>query len=201
MIAKGSGSAIITDIKKLNQCFDITYPRVQGLQDREVQNKINNLIQQRVNYLIPPGDCTVYASIFGKYQVGLNEQGILSLSLQFYTIRHHAANGLNTQKSITVDLENGKVYQLYQLFRRNSNYRIVLNKMIREQIDAKGLHLTKDFKGITDYEDYYLTGQALVIYFQELEYTIHAEGIPEFVIPYFKIRNLIDPQGPIGRFI
>lgn len=40
---------------------------------------------------------------------------------------------------------------------------------------------------------------SLVIYFQELEYTIHAEGIPQFTIPYSRIKNLIDVDGPISK--
>lgn len=201
MMPKGPTSVIITEVKMQNQCFDITYPQVQGMQNQNVQKQINALIKQQVNNLIPTAGCEVYATIFGKYQVELNEKGILSLNLQFYIMRPYAANGLNKQRSITVALENAKAYQLYQLFKANSNYRIALNKMIREQIKEKNLHLIKEFRGINDYQDFYLTDQALMIYFQELEYTIHAEGIPEFIIPYFKIRNLINPEGPIARFI
>ncbi len=78
---------------------------------------------------------------------------------------------------------------------------MTINKMIEQQIKEKDLHFIKEFNGITEFEDYYLTDNALVIYFQELEYTIHAEGIPEFIIPYAKIRNLIDENGPIRQLI
>jgi len=201
MSCKGDIVAKITENKIENRCTNITYPQVEGLKNKTVQDKINEVIRKEVNYQIPPEGCSEFAEIFGKYEVALNEKGILSINLQFYTIRHHAANGLNVQKSINVDLESGKVYQLYELFKRNSNYRTFLNKMIKEQIKEQNLHLIKEFKGISDYEDFYLTENALVIYFQELEYTIHAEGIPEFVIPYLKIRNLISDESPIARFI
>lgn len=193
--------AQIIDRKIENQCTDITYPQVYGLKNKEVENLINDLIKEQVDKQIPREGCDVYADIFGKYEVNLNKKGILSINLQFYTIRKQAANGLNVQKSINVDLSTGKNYQLYELFRRNSNYRMTINKMIQEQIKEKDLHLIKEFNGITDFEDYYLTDNALVIYFQELEYTIHAEGIPEFIIPYAQIRNLIDKDGLLGYLI
>lgn len=193
--------AQIIDRKIENQCIDITYPQVYGLKDKEVENIINDLITKQVNRQIPREGCAVYANIFGKYEVNLNNNGVLSLNLQFYTIRKQAANGLNVQKSINVDLSTGRNYQLYELFRRNSNYRMTINKMIQEQIKNKDLHLIKEFTGITDFEDYYLTNNALVIYFQELEYTIHAEGIPEFTIPYAKIRNLVDEEGLLKNLI
>lgn len=191
----------ITDQKITNQCTDITYPQISGLKDKEVQNSINELIKEKVDWQIPREGCAVYAEIFGKYEVKLNKKDLLSINLQFYTIRIQAANGLDVQKSVNVDLTTGKNYQLYELFKRGSNYRMTIDRMIEEQIREKNLHLIKDFNGITDFEDYYLTDNALVIYFQELEYTIHAEGIPEFVIPYSRIKNLIDENGPIGRLI
>ncbi|WP_347488837.1 DUF3298 and DUF4163 domain-containing protein [Desulfoscipio sp. XC116] len=191
--------ATIIDQKIENNCINITYPQVTGLDNLEVQEHINLLIRKQVEFLIPRESCNIYAEIFGKYEVAVNKNDILSLNLQFYTIRKQAANGLNQQKSITVDLTTGKSYLLYELFRKNSNYRMVLDRMIRQQIEEQGLHLIKEFNGITDDQEYYLTENSLVIYFRELEYTIHAEGIPKFPIPYFRIRNLIDVDGPIGK--
>lgn len=194
-------SAGMAQLTIANQCLDVIYPQVFNLPDASVQSKINSSIKQQVDFLIPPGGCEVYATIYGRYKTTLNEKGLLSVVLQFYTFRHHAANGLNGQGSVTVDLAHGQLYQLYQLFKRDSNYRMALNKIIRAQIKEKDLHLVKEFTGINDYQHYYLTDRDLVIYFDELEYTIHADGIPEFFIPYVKIRNLIDPQGPLGRLI
>ncbi|MTI85559.1 MAG: DUF3298 and DUF4163 domain-containing protein [Firmicutes bacterium] len=201
MKERGDNAAQIAEKMIVNECTHITYPQVVNLRDSAAQNKINEAIERQVYSLIPPEGCDVWGEIFGKYRVTLNDRGILSVNIQFYKIRQHAANGLNMQKSVTADLDTGKVYKLYELFKRNSDYRIVLNKMIREQIKEKNLHLIKEFKGIDDYQDFYLTEDALVIYWQELEYTIHAEGIPEFVIPYEKIQNLISEDSPIVRFI
>jgi hypothetical protein len=61
--------------------------------------------------------------------------------------------------------------------------------------------LIKEFRGIDDYEEFYLTKDALVIYFQEIEFTPHYIGVPEFSIPYSQIRNLVREDGPIARFI
>lgn len=196
-----NNQAQIAEHKIDDQCINITYPQVYRLKDKTVESKINELILELVHRQIPSEGCNTYAEIYGNYEVKLNEKGILSINLQFYTIRKNAANGLNVQKSINVDLATGRNYQLYELFKRNSNYRLRINKIIARQIQAQNLHLIKDFDGITDFEDYYLTNNALVIYFQELEYTIHAEGIPEFVIPYTRIKNLIAPDGLIGRLV
>ncbi|SHK63073.1 DUF3298 and DUF4163 domain-containing protein [Desulforamulus aeronauticus] len=199
MVSKNNHTAIITDEKLVDQCTDITYPQVSGLTNKTVQADINRLINAQVNKILPKDNCQT--STFGKYEVKLNEQGLLSIVLYFYTIREQAANGLNIQKSITVDLATGKVYELHDLFKPGSRYKMVLDKMIRQQIQEQGLTLIKEFTGITDNQDFYLTKDALVIYFQELAYTIHADGTPEFVIPYQKIDQLIRQDGPIARLL
>ena len=113
----------------------------------------------------------------------LNQKGILSVKFNVYTFRWHAANGLDVQKSITVNLETGKVYQLNNLFKPNSGYRRVLTKLIQKQIEEKEIPLLEEIKSIPDNQEFYMTKDALVIYFQEIEYTPHYIGIPEFAIP------------------
>lgn len=194
-------TAVINEKKIENQCTDVTYPQVEGLKNQMVQDKINAEIQKRINTMIPAGGCDVYASIVGKYEVGLNQKGILSIKFIVYSIRHHAANGLDVQKSLTINLENAKVYQLHELFKPGSDYRIQINKFINNEIKEKDIPLIKEFKGISDYQDYYLTEDALVIYFQEIEYTPHYYGILEFTIPYVYLRNLINEEGPIARLV
>ena len=194
-------TAVITDIQIKNECTDVVYPRVSGLPDDAVEDKINRMIQERVLAMIPKEGCGVYQEIKGVYEVTLNDRGILSLKFNVYSIRIHAANGIDEQRSLTVNLETGKEYRLYDLFKRNSDYKTVISNIIRKQIEERNIPLIKEFSGIDDFENYYLTENALVIYFQEIEFTPHYVGIPEFPIPYSQIKNLIREDGPIARFV
>jgi len=194
-------TAVVTDVKLQNECTDVSYPQVGGLNNQAVQNEINELIKKEVMALIPKEGCDIYQTIKGAYKVELNQKGIFSVKMNVYTFRWHAANGLDVQKSITVNLETGKIYQLYNLFKPNSGYRMVLTRLIQNQIKERNLPLIKEFKTIPDNQDFYLTSDALVIYFQEIEYTPHYVGIPEFAIPYYQIKSLISDQGPAARFI
>lgn len=201
MAGNNNSKAAITEEKIQNQCTNVTYPQVSGLKNKDVQNRINDLIKKEVYDLIPPEGCDVYAEIYGNYKVGVNRNGILSIKFNVYSIRKHAANGLEAQKSITVNLNTGKNYQLYELFRNNSDYRIVLSRMIQKMIEERQLPLLKEFTGITDYENYYLTDKALVVYFQEITYFPHYAGIQEFPIPYSQIRNLVKSDSPIAQLL
>lgn len=191
-------TAIITNVKIYNECTNVGYPRIEGLKNKTAQNNINEMIKKQVTSLIPQEGCNVYEVISGNSKIALNKNGILSVTIIVYTFRKHAANGLTVQKSITFDLNTGRVYQFQDLFDKNSIYKNVISNMIRQQIKERDLPLIKDFKGISGNEDFYLTDKNLIIYFQEIEITPHYVGIPEFIIPYIEIRNLINKEGPIA---
>lgn len=194
-------TVIITNARVHNECTNVGYPQIGGLINKTVQNNINEIIKKQVTGLIPQEGCSIYEVISGSSKITLNNKGILSTTTTVYTFKKQAANGLTVQKSVTVDLETGRVYQLQDLFDENSNYKNVISNMIRQQIKERNLPLIKEFKGITGNEDFYLTQNGLVIYFQEIEYTPHYVGIPEFVIPYSQIKDMLNKEGPIARLM
>lgn len=191
----------ILEVKIRDGCSNIIYPQVEGLENRVVQEQINELIKRQVCKLIPVEGCSVYQEIIGNYRVTVNKKGILSIRIEFYTFKKHAANGLTVVKSITANLVTGQVYQLPDLFKINSDYKTVISRIIKKQIDERHLPLIKEFVSIKDNEEFYLTENSLVIYFQLFEYTPHYVGIPEFAIPYAQIRDLIRNEGPIGKLM
>lgn len=195
----GDLSAQIREVTlQAEECVDVVYPEVE-LRNQAVANRINAEITRQVNALSQSDNCQI--NVTGRYEVNVNEKGVLSINLQFYRIPVMAANGLNIQKSINVALATGKNYRLNELFRSDSHYRIRLNEIIKRQIEERDIPMIKEFTGISDYEDYYLTEDSLVVYFQELEYTIHAYGIPEFVIPYRLIDDIIREDALIGMLL
>ncbi|MFZ5646341.1 MAG: DUF3298 domain-containing protein [Bacillota bacterium] len=200
-------SAQIVEKKIEQNGIDIVYPQVTGLPDEDVQEKVNRAVEERVYALIaaqrvwPDSAGLKISEMTGTYKIEANKNGILSVRLENYIFPEHAAHGLTMVKSVTVDLETGKVYTLRDLFLRGTDYIIVLNQMIRQQFKERDIPMINGFRGITVNQDYYLTPKNLVIYFQTYEYTPYYVGIPEFEIPYRTIINYIDPEGPIGRLL
>ena len=127
--------------------------------------------------------------------------GILSLRFEAYYYPEMAAHGVTGVSSVTLDLKTGHEYEFYQLFGKGSNYQAVLNQIIQAQIVASQIPLLKPFAGVGPDEDYYLTPDSLVIYYQPYVYTPGAYGVLEFTIPYSQIGGIIDPDGPIGRIL
>lgn len=204
----GGISAQIEEKRIQQGGINVAYPQVTGLPDQEVQAQINQNIESLVNSMIAeqrkwPDEAGI--DIFdmdGTYRVEVNKNSILSVYFENYIFPENAANGAYLARSITVDLETGKVYSLRDLFKPGTDYIITLNKIISEQLNERySDYMIKEFEGITINQDYYLTPKNLVIYFQMYEYTSRPAGIPKIEIPYRKIINYINEDGPIGRLI
>lgn len=203
-MAQKSNSATIAEKKFKQDGIDVSYPQVV-LPDKELQDKINQAIQEKVFGLIarqrqwPDSAGIKNFEMTGDYKITLNESNLLSVRLENYIYPELAAHGMTMVDSITLDLKNGRIYTLADLFERGSEYIYVLNQFISQQFQQQEIPMISEFKGITSNQDYYLTKKNLVIYFQIYEYTPYYVGVVEFKIPYFKITNYINKSGPIGR--
>lgn len=90
---------------------------------------------------------------------------------------------MTVQSSHTFNLKTGQVYTLKDLF-DGDDYVAIINREIKKQIREKRLAeaLFEPFQSIKANQDFYLTNNALVVYFQLYEYFPYAFGIPEFKI-------------------
>lgn len=178
-----------------------TYPKAVNLSSK-VRSRVNAAIKKAAFEAIPdydPGTSVVEA--VSNYKTTVNMKGILSLRFEAYYYPEMAAHGVTGVSSVTINLKTGHVYEFYELFRKGSNYQAVLNQIIQAQIVAGQISLLKPFAGVGPDEDYYLTPDSLVIYYQPYVYTPGAYGVLEFTIPYSQLTGIIDPDGPIGRIL
>lgn len=179
----------------------VSYPKVEGLRNEEVENNINNEIQRIVNnmMLIQGSEDEDLDYMEGNFEVTLNEKGVLSIKFENYSYLRNRAHGMTIQDSLNVDLKTGEKIYLNDLFKPNSHYRIILSRFIKQDIKRRDIPLIADFMSVKDSDQFYLTEKTLVIYYQIYEYTPYFYGIPEFTIPYLNIRNMLDPDGPLGE--
>lgn len=190
----------------------IDYPVVVGMTDAAVQKKINDAIAFVVNKLyvdqvsqllftqgypqIPPME------IIGSYEIKTNELGVLSLSISNYTMAKPAAHGWTMQKSLTFDLQTGRIYQLYDLFKPDSNYMKILSDIVSAQIIARNIPLINPYTGIKPVDqDYYIADKILVIYYQPVEFTPYVYGFPMFPISVYEIQDLLQTDSPLYKMV
>ncbi|MDF2891203.1 MAG: repeat protein [Clostridia bacterium] len=176
----------------------IEYPYVLDMSNHELQNKINQLIkdQSGTDYKGRPNE-----TFRQDYDVMLNKNGILSILNQSDMYMEGAAHGLSMRSAINIDMLDGKLYALSDLFKANADYKSKLNTIIKKKLADDNIPLLREFEGIGDKQEYYLTDKELVVYYQLYDYTPYAYGFLEFYIPYEDIANIIEKKGPIGRML
>ncbi|MHB1128346.1 MAG: RsiV family protein [Bacillota bacterium] len=200
--------AQIADQQIITPCIDFTYPQIENIVptfDQNVKNQINTRIEQLVKGLIPldtiseTGTCSI--NVTGRGTVTVNRNGILSVRIEVFSIAEHAANGSTVLKALTFSLLNGHEYQFHELFKPHSGYRIWIGIKINEQIIRRQIPILSPVPPISDNQEYYLTDDSLVVFFQELVFTPHVVGPPEFPILYRRLTNIVSDDGPIAQLL
>ncbi|MBP1157204.1 MULTISPECIES: DUF3298 and DUF4163 domain-containing protein [unclassified Paenibacillus] len=183
--------------------LDIKYPQVVGLRNGFVRRMINNSILDTVYDLIRMQgyvqDPT--KSLTGGYHIKLHQNGLLSLLYDNYGYAKGAAHGITYQSSQTFSTEDGTEYKLGDLFKPGSDYIDRLSDIIKREFKARDIPMIAEFQSIGENQPFYLTEQAVVIYFQLYEYTPYVYGFPTFEIPFREVMDIIEPNGPIGKLL
>lgn len=113
------------------------------------------------------------------YEVKLNNSKYLSILQSIYTYTG-GAHGMTVRYSMTTDKQTGKAIELKDLFRSN-DYINYLNKLALNQ--NKDIHLFQPVT-LTGQENFYLTDDSLVIYYQLYEVAPYAAGFIEYKFSY-----------------
>ena len=179
--------------------LDVEYPVVEGLADKNVEQYINSVLMGIVDNLIvntgyyenPMTDVT------GRYHVRTNEKGILSISIEMYWFAG-GAHGMTVLKSVTFDVNTGRIYRLEDLFKENVDYVKPLSDIIKRQIQERNIPLIVDFTEIRPDQDYYIQNRTLMIYFQLYELAPYVYGFVTFPIPTREIEDIIREDGPLS---
>jgi hypothetical protein len=190
------------DMRALLAQAGTTYPMVVNIANRTLRREINDKIKEAAFDAIPdynPG--TSISEATSGYATMANAKGILSLRFQDYIYPEMAAHGVTQISSLTIDLCDGRVYRFYELFRKGSDYQSKIDLMTRVEIISRQLPMLKPFAGVCPDQEFYLTSNSLVIYYQPYVYTPGVYGVLELTLPYQEILGIIEPNGPIGRLL
>jgi len=174
----------------------IHYPQISGYANEVVQQKINNFLQSEAKLKAadardllmdslgdPEDDSLPPVSFDGTYTITYNEQGKLSLYVDYY-VYTGGAHGNTARVPYTFDLATGDRITLKDAAGENAQYVSIINAKIKSQIKARGIGLLEPFETIEADRDYFMKHNGVVIYFGQYEYTPYAAGMPEFEIPF-----------------
>lgn len=185
--------------------FRLSYPIITNMTDKNIQSKINQSIIDEVSRLFKNSillpEQTDFTEVLGTYEIKLNEKGLLSILFSLYTYVYHAAHGITKYSSLTFDTRTGNVIKFSDLFTSKINYVPILSDIAKKYIDENDITLIEEYKGIEENQEFYLTPDELVIYYQVYAYTPYVYGLFQIPIPYKQILNLLGPASPIQRLL
>jgi hypothetical protein len=181
---------------------EVYYPSLINLINGRAQQLINQEVIKMVQKLIKKQNFEPRRTeMNGSFEVKTNQRGIVSISLNNYAYTEHYAHGMTYIYSLTANINNGKIYQLKDLFKPDSDYIAVLSNIIKEELKRRDVPLLDGFENIKPDQDFYIADKCVVIYFQVYEITPYYVGLPMFPISVYTLENIVKEDGPLGRMI
>lgn len=198
--------ALVTDVKVESPGLNLTYPKVSGLKHKSAESGINRYIKKEVHKILKDEGYgkDENKKFTGDYTVKLNRRGTLSINIDIFHHTKGEERGTTIRKTINVSLKDARVYYLHDLFSRKlkkSKLIAILNELIKSQIDFKTVKPSEDLEIANLEHSYYMTEEALVIYFPPCELKSLEFNFPEFGIRFLEIEDIINTKGPIGRLL
>ncbi|MBD2867863.1 WG repeat-containing protein [Paenibacillus arenilitoris] len=187
---------------KPNPDYLVYYPQVGGMTDQAAQRTVNNQLKELSQVKPIPGDRKLDYSYTGDFDVAFYKNKLLELRLDGYHYPFGAAHGMPTQTYAIVDLGSGRMYALKDLFKPGSDYVKALSDIVGKQIkeDPQYSYVFPDsYTGIRPDQPFYVTEDALHLYFAPYDIGPYAAGFPTFTIPFGQIMELIDTEGAFWR--
>jgi len=142
------------------------------------------------------------------YTVALAQDDLVSIDFEVSSYFQGAAHPNSYSETLNYDLKNGKALKLADLFKPGAKYLQPIATYciadLKKQAGEKGLLPEEIDKGAAAKADNYLgwtiTKKGLGIEFDPYQVGPYAAG-PQFVlVPYSNLKDLINPEGPIGQF-
>lgn len=179
--------------------IQVSYPQLDALANPalgdEVVPAINEAIREQALQLVAAA--SAFGSVSGEYRLSLQQDHLISLTLTYSGFGPYMAHPMHYRRSLTADLRTGAIYTLADLLRPGALEQLA--RLVEDELRRQDVPLLVDQVVLSPEHDFYLTPEALVVYFQLYEVAPYAWGFPEAVIPYGNLGELVSPRGPLGH--
>lgn len=192
------------DIKYKNDAIDvdIKIPVVDGMQDKSVQKKINDILEEDItefkqnleetskldlkDFKEQGWEMSPYAAKVD-YKVHSNKDNLLSISVIYYQYTG-GAHGSTLQKNFNIDLDTGNEATLKDFFYEGENYKETISKEIKKQMALeKNKYFDDAFdivSSISNTQSFYIKDGNIIVCYGHYEIAPYAAGLQEFKIPF-----------------
>ncbi|HKR00569.1 MAG TPA: RsiV family protein [Pyrinomonadaceae bacterium] len=202
--------------KRLRFTIKARYPQAAGAardrrltrMNQELARFVTREVAEFRSYFKTPGERygptgSYYES---DYVVTLATNDVVSVAFGISTYGEGAAHPNHTTLVFNYDLATGRKLGLPDLFKPGSNYLEVISqyavKQLKDELQPEpGDDWIEQGAGpkLENYKRWNISPKGLEVTFDPYEVASYAEGIHEVVIPFSVLKEVIDPNGPLGR--
>jgi hypothetical protein len=130
---------------------------------------------------------------------------LVSLKFQIMIYIQGAAHPGTHMRTVTYDLEAGTDLKLAQLFLPDSDYLARMANYCIAQLGTRDIGFEATSSGAQplpeNYGNWNITVDGLLISFDEYQVAAYAAGPQEVKVPYAELQAVMDPNGPLARFL
>jgi hypothetical protein len=208
--------------KKLNYEIAAEYPQLTGSTNPNAEKfnqAVRGLVMKNVSgfkkeMAAPqegePPSGSMGSDIGISYTVALAQDDLASIKFDVGSYYQGAAHPNSSSEVVNFDLKNGKPLKLADLFKPGAKYLQTISsyaiKDLKKQSKDKGGMLDD---GLIDtgagavarnYQSWTITRKGIGINFDPYQVGPYAAGPQYVLVPYATIKDLINPEGPVGQF-
>jgi hypothetical protein len=213
--------------KKLNYTIEVKYPQVTSQLDNRF-DKFNQQAKDAVTKRVaefkkaiaenakvveqtpePPALSELASDLTGGYKVALANDDLISIQYTIGGYAAGAAHGNSSSQVLNYDLRGNKVLKLADLFKAGSKYLQNISefciKDLKRQSKRHDNALPDDMiesgagPAAKNFESWTITKKGLNITFDAYQVGPYAAGPQSVFIPYAPFKELINPDGPLGK--
>lgn len=199
------------EVQEDNYEANITTPKIEGLLNKDLENKLNKELADNANTIISAfeddikkmselyGDNNFHLSVNADYEVKTDNEDVLAVNFYFTTIE---ASAVTANRFYNIDKKSGELITLDSLFKKDADYvtpisNYILSEMKKQNDDGTGFYFLdgeedQRFTKIRNDQHFYINNAGnIVICFDEYEVAAGAQGCPEFEIPKEIIKGIL----------
>lgn len=187
---------------KPNKDYLVYYPQIEGMFDLGAEQKVNEELKSLSQVKPVQSGIQLESSYTGDFSIKFYKDQLLVTEIEGYDYPFGAAHGMPYRVYAHINLINGAIYKLADLFKKDSDYVKVLSDIIAKQIkedDQYSYVFPDSYKGISVDQPFFVDNKTLYIYFEPYEIGPYAAGFPTFKIPFDEIMDIINTEGEFWK--
>jgi hypothetical protein len=208
--------------KKLMYEIDARYPQLTGGSNPNFE-KFNQVVRSAATKRVaefkkdmtpaegeePRPEGSMGSDLNVSYEVALAQDDLISILFSVGSYYQGAAHPNTFAEVVNYDLKNGKQLKLADLFKPGAKYlQAIANYCIadlKKQAKDKGLLDEEIQNGAApnpkNYQSWTITRKGLGINFDAYQVGPYAAGPQYVLVPYSSLKDVINPEGPVGQFV